>query len=132
MGFVSWIPRLIGALWRFSRRSWIDVGMGLRPRSGSSAMVLFMFLIFFLVGLGLLLLGFSLGDLDRWIDANADWLDAGATLLFRLVCALVILVCAFTIYGALFDRKNSERPGIGCAIIALLVAYFAWFGVVGD
>jgi uncharacterized membrane protein (UPF0182 family) len=129
---LTWIPRLVAALWRFSRRSWIDVGMGLRPRSGSSALVLFLFLIFFPVGMVLLLLGFSLGDFDRWLDAQAGWLDAVASLLFRLLCGLVLLLCAFMIFGALFARKNPERPGIGCAIVALLVGYFAWFGLIGD
>jgi hypothetical protein len=33
--------------------------------------------------------------------------------------------------GAIFDRKNPERPGFGCAALAVIVAYFAWFGVTG-
>jgi hypothetical protein len=127
-----WIAWLIGALWRFSRRSWIDTGIGLRPRSGASALYLFLFLIFFLIGLVLLLLGFSLGDVDALIDTHAGRIDAVASFLFRLVCGLVILLCLFTIGGAIFDRKNPERPGVGCALVAVLVAYFAWFGVTGD
>ena len=127
-----WIAWLIGALWRFSRRSWIDTGIGLRPRSGASALYLFLFLIFFLIGLVLLLLGFSLGDVDASIDAHAARIDAVAGFLFRAVCGLVILLCLLTIGSALFDRRNPERPGVGCALVAVLVAYFAWFGVTGD
>jgi uncharacterized membrane protein YkvI len=129
---LSWIPRLTALLWSFSRRSWIDVGMGLRPRSGSSALVLFLFLIFFLTGLVLVLLGFDLGEVDAAIDTQAGRIDAVATFLFRAVCGLVILLCLFTIGGAIFDRGNSDRPGIGCALLAAVVAYFTWFGVVGD
>jgi hypothetical protein len=130
---LTWIPRLIGVLWRFSRRSWIDVGMGLRPRSGSSALVLFLFLIFFLIGLVLMLLGISLGDVDAMLDRHSGRIDAVASFLFRALCGLVILVCGLAIYSAVFDRKNPERVGgIGCAILALVVAYFAWFGLVGD
>lgn len=126
-----WIAWLIGALWRFSRRSWIDTGIGLRPRSGASALVLFLFLIFFIIGLALMLLGFSLGDVDAWLDAQAGWLDAVFSFLFRAVCGLVILLCLFTIYSAIFDRRNPEHFGFGCAAVAAVVGYFAWFGVIG-
>ena len=88
-----WIAGLIGALWRFSRRSWIDTGLGLRPRSGASGLVLFLFLIFFLVGLVLVLLGLDLGSVDALIDAWAGRIDAVASLLFRGLCGLVILLC---------------------------------------
>jgi hypothetical protein len=130
MGPFRWIAWLIGALWRFSRRSWIDTGMGLRPRSGASALVLFLFLIFFLIGALLMLLGFDLGDVDRWIDAQGGWLDAIGSFLFRAACGLVILLCVLAVLGAIFDRKNPEKPGIGCVILALIVGYFAWFGMV--
>jgi hypothetical protein len=126
-----WIAWPIAALWRFSRRSWIDTGIGLRPRSGASALVLFLFLIFFIVGAVLVLLGLDLGDADAWLDAQAGWLDAAGGLLFRLVCGLVILLCLFTIYSAIFDRENPEHFGFGCAAVAVAVGYFAWFGVIG-
>jgi hypothetical protein len=130
---LSWIPRLIAFLWSFSRRSWIDVGMGLRPRSGSSALVLFLFLIFFLIGLVLTLLGVDLGDVDNWIYLQSGWIDDVASFLFRILCGLVMLICGLAIYSSLFDRKNPERVGgIGCAILAAIIAYFAWFGVIGD
>lgn len=127
-----WIAALTGALWRFSRRSWIDTDVGLRPRSGASALVLFLFLMFFLVGLVLVLLGFSLGDVDALIDAQSSRIDAVASFLFRLACGLVMLLCLLMIGGAIFDRDSPERPGVGCALLAVVVAYFAWFGVAGD
>jgi hypothetical protein len=126
-----WLAWLTGALWRFSRRSWIDTGLGLRPRSGASALVLFLFLIFFATGLVLLLLGFDLGAVDRWIDAQGGWLDSAGSFLFRAASGLVILLCLFTVYSAVFDRRNPDRFGFGCAALAVVVAYFAWFGMTG-
>jgi hypothetical protein len=90
-------------------------------------LVLFLFLVFFLIGLVL-----GLGDVDALIDSQAGRIDAAASFLFRAVCGLVILLCLLTIGGAIFDRGNPERPGLGCALIAVVVAYFAWFGVTGD
>jgi hypothetical protein len=49
-----------------------------------------------------------------------------------VVSGLVILLCLVMIGGAIFDRGNPERPGLGCALLAVVVAYFAWFGMVGD
>jgi hypothetical protein len=129
---LTWIPRLIAFLWGFSRRSWVDVGMGLRPRSGASALVLFLFLIFALIGLVLILLGFDLGKADRWIDAQGGWLDAAGTFLFRIACGIVLLVCALMAFGFFFNRGNPERPGFGCLLAALVIGYFAWFGFTGN
>ena len=127
-----WIAWLTGALWRFSKRSWVDTDIGLRPRSRSSALVLFLFLIFFPIGLVLVLLGFSLGDVDAWLEAQAGWLDSVASVLFRAVCGLVLLLCLFMVGSAVFERGNPERPGVGCALLAVVVGYFAWFGLAGD
>jgi uncharacterized BrkB/YihY/UPF0761 family membrane protein len=126
-----WLALLIGALWRFSRSSWIDVGMGLRPRSGASGLVLFLFLIFFLIGLVLVLFGVDLGDLDRWLEAHADTIDAVASFLFRALSGLVLLACALTFAFALLDRRNPDRPGCGCLLAAAAIGYFAWFGMTG-
>jgi hypothetical protein len=132
MRLLSWIPRLIAFLWSFSRRSWIDVGMGLRPRSGSSALVLFLFLIFFLIGLVLMLLGFSLGDVDSWLDSNAGPIDSVASLMFRALCGLILLFCALTAAAVLFGRNSADRLGWGYGLAALAIGYFAWFGMIGD
>ena len=131
MGPLRWIGGLIAGLWRFSRSGWMGGDLGLRYGSGSAALYTFLFLILFLVGLGLVLLGFDLGDVDRWIDAQGGWLDAVGSFLFRVACGLLLLLCAFMVWGAIFDRKNPEKPGYGCAFLALITGYFAWFGVVG-
>lgn len=127
----SWIGRLIAGIWGFSRRSWVDTGVGLRPRSGASALVLFLFLLFFLVGLILLLLGVGLEDADVWLDAQTGWLDLVGTLLFRAFSGMLLLICVLAVIGGVVDRANPDRPGIGCMIGALIVGYFAWFGLTG-
>ena len=106
--------------------------LGLRFGSGSAALYTFPFLIFFLIGLALILLGFDLRDVDRWLEGQSGWIEAIADFLFRAVCTGIFLLCLFMIGGAIFDRRNPDRPGLGCAFLALIVGYFAWFGVVGD
>ncbi len=115
MGMFGWI----GGLWRFL------LGFG-----AVAPWLLLSFLIF-LIGLVLVLLGFDLNDVDRWIEARGGLFNAIGTFLFRTVCGLVLLLCVATIGMALFGRRNPERPGAGCAILALVVGYFAWFGVTG-
>lgn len=126
-----WIGRLVSGLWNFSRISPVDVGMGLRPGSHASGLFIFLCLVFFLIGLVLVLLGFDLGAIDAWIEAHGGWLDAVGTILFRIVCGLVVLLAGFTIWGAIFGRNDPNRPGLGCAIGAIIIGYFAWFGVIG-
>lgn len=113
MGMFGWL----GGLWRFALSF------------GAAAPWLFLGFLIFLVGLVLVLLGFDLGDVDRWIKAQGGWLEALGSALVRLVSGLVILLCLVTIGLAIFGRRKSERPGVGCAILAAAVAYFAWFGL---
>ncbi|HVQ10256.1 MAG TPA: hypothetical protein VMS43_17705 [Allosphingosinicella sp.] len=109
----------LGGLWRFM------VGFG------AAAPWLFLGFLLFVIGLVLVLLGFDLGDVDRWVDAQGGWLEALGSALVRLVSGLVILLCLLTIGLAVFGRRTSERPGPGCAMLAVVVAYFAWFGLIG-
>lgn len=108
----------------------------LRPFRGAAALYLFLFLVFFLIGAIVLLLGYELGDADRWIDSQAGWLEIVASLLFRGVCALAVLLCVgtigFGIYFRLFPPREAEDPppGWGAMTIALVVGYFAWFGII--
>jgi L-cystine uptake protein TcyP (sodium:dicarboxylate symporter family) len=114
----SWIGGLLRGLW------------GVARAFGPAAPWLFLSFLLVLIGLVLVLLGFDLGDVDAWIEAHGGWFEAVGSALVRLVSVLVILLCLFAIGGAIFDRRNPERPGFGCALLALVVAYFAWFGVI--
>lgn len=125
------IGRFIAFLWAFSRRSWVSVHEGLRPRSGASALVLFLFLLFFVVGLILLLLGFDLGHVDAWLDAHGGWFSAIGDLLFRLVSGAILLVCLIFLGSALYDLTKGKLR-IGTILLSLLIGYFAWIGVSAD
>jgi hypothetical protein len=101
-----------------------------RPRH-AGGLFLLIGLFFFLVGGALVLLGFDLGAVDAWLERHGGRFDAAGGLIFQALCGLVLLLCLFAIGGALLDRRNPERPGWGCALLAALVGYFAWFGMIG-
>ena len=122
------IGRCIAFLWDTSRRSWISVHEGLRPRSGASALFLFLFLLFFLIGLILVLLGFDLNRVDLWLEARGGWFSAIGDLLFRLVSAAVLLVCLILLGAALYELTRG-KVRIGLMLASLLISYFAWIGV---
>ena len=133
---MRWVGGFLGALWRFSRRSWVTVDGDLRPRSPASGLYLFLFLLFFIVGLALVLFGVDLERVDLWIEAQGGWLDALGSALFRLFCGLVLGICAIAIVGGLAQRivpsmRGEDRIGIGMMIGAAVIGYFAWFGVAG-
>ena len=133
---MRWIGWFLGALWRFSRRTWVSVGEGLRPRSPASGLYLFLFLLIFIIGLVLVLLGIDLGEVDLWLEAHGGWLDAVGSALFRILCGLILATCALVIVGSACQRvvpsmRGEDRIGVGTMIGAALVGYFAWFGVVG-
>ena len=132
MGALRAIGRVIAWLWAFSKRSWIDTGIGLRPRSRASALVLFLFLILFPVGLILVLLGFDLGDVDAWLERQSGWLDAAGTLLVRGLAGFVLLMCVLVALAALFDRKSPDRLHLGCLPGIAILGYFAWIAMTMD
>jgi len=108
----------------------------LRPFRGAAALYLFLFLVFFVIGAVVLLLGYGLGDADRWFDRQAGWIEIVATLAFRGVCALALLLCVGTIGVGIVGRLAPPRegedgpPGWGAMFAALVVGYFAWFGII--
>ena len=133
---MRWIGWFLGALWGFSRRSWVSVSENLRPRSPASGLYLFLFLLFFIVGLVLVLLGVDLERVDVWLDAQGGWLDAVGSVLFRVLCGFILLMCAVIVVGGLCQRivpsmRGEDRIGVVAMLVAILIGYFAWFGVVG-
>lgn len=115
----------------------------LSPFRGAVWLYVVLFLFFFAVGTLALLFGFSLGDVDNWIDANGGWIETIGNILFRIVCALVLLGCATLVVMGIYARIAKLRPreatappqadedAPGCIAIgvAAIVGYFAWFGV---
>ncbi len=135
---MRWIADLVGGLWNVSRRSWVDVGGGLRPRSRASGLYLFLILLFSVIGLALVLLGFDLDAVDRWLDARAGWFDLIGRLIFKALLAVILLFCVLCA-GAVLDGRlapgEEDRPGWGATagtlIGTLVVGYLAWVGLAG-
>ena len=134
---------LFGRIWRSSRNIGVEVG-GVSLYGSAAGLYLNLFLIFFVIGGALMLLGFNLDDVDRWLDARAGWFDLIGTLAFKALLVLILLICVLMIGNGLFERvarkrriprgrtrssddSPSRRPlGFG----ALIVAYFAYVGIV--
>jgi len=133
------IGRFVAFVWHQCRTSWVTAHEDLGPRSPASGLVLFLFVMVFLVGLLLVLLGVDLNRLDLWLDDHAHQLDAVGSALFRLLCGFVLAMCALLVGAALWQRivtsrkevEEEDRIGLGAVLVAALIGYFAWFGVVG-
>lgn len=153
---MGWIGRFVAFVWHQCRTSWVTAHEDLRPRSPASGLVLFLFVMFFPVGLMLVLLGVDLNAVDLWLDERGHWLDSAGSWLFRLLCGAVLAVCGVMVLVGLWEKfraqrghigdaanlaaettadagdENREQPvGWGCMILAVIVGYFAWFGVAG-
>ena len=136
---MGWIGRFVAYVWHISRTSWATVHEDLRPRSAASGLVLFLFLMFFIIGLILVLLGVDLNSVDLWLDDHAPQFDAVGSAVFRLLCGFIVAMCALLVGGGLWQRfvtprrevEDGDRIGFGAILVAALIGYFAWFGVVG-
>jgi len=96
---LGWLARLIGGIWKLSRNSYVDVGGGLRPGSGAASLLLFLIIIFFLIGLVLVALGFDLNSVDLWLDAQSHWLDLAGRIVIKAMLALLLALCVFIAVG---------------------------------
>jgi len=104
---------------------------GLRFGSPAARLLGCLFLVFFVIGVVLALLGFDLAEVDRWLDARGGWIETIGIILFRGFWALVFLVCMGIIVTAPFMRDDPDRLGYGCLLGLAIVAWFAWFGMTG-
>src|SRR5262245_20894949 len=123
------IGAFFGQLWRSANFWRISPVVGVRTGSKLAGALMFLVMVFSIIGMILVVFGFDLDNVDRWIDAQIGWLDAVGTLAFRVLLGLILIICGITILGWMFDRKNPERPGWGMALGALIVGYFCAVGV---
>lgn len=144
-------------LWQASMLLRYPFDSGLRTGSRAAGLYMFLVLLFLVVGVVLVLLGFDLEHVDVWLDAHGSWIDRIASLLFRIFSALVYLLSlafAGMMLASLLLKlrgqpgevglpnqsaetdENDDAPAgagsLGCGfLVALTIAYFAWFGIVG-
>ncbi len=152
---LGWITTLLRGIWAVSRGSWVDVGNGLRPGSGASALYLFLFLLFCLIGGVLLLLGFDLGRVDAWLDAQGSVFELAGTIAFKAMLGLILLISVLVGAAGLYGRlsallglrrrdplgrrararaprnSSAEADGLGwgAIFVALITGYFSAVGL---
>lgn len=85
--------------------------------------LLFLCLVFGVVGVVLVLLGFDLDQVDRWLDAQVNWMDLVGQLAFRALLGFILLLCIACVIAFFFDHKDT-KPGWGFLIGALVVGWF--------
>lgn len=119
-------------------------------RMGGAYLVLFLGL--FVVAFVLVVLGVDLARFDLWLDGYAGLFDAVGSRLFRVLCGGILALCVAVVVGGLWQKfvaprarmgdaadfvpevasGDEDRPtGWGCMILAVVVGYFAWFGMIG-
>jgi hypothetical protein len=90
----------------------------------------------FLIGVVLTLLGavfgFSLADVDVWLEAHGGFFNAAGKLLLRTFFGLILLLCVYVILSPILFRKEKDGAGLGCILLAIPVGYFCWIGTFGD
>jgi hypothetical protein len=137
---VGFVGSLLRGLMAIARGSRVDVGQGLRPGSGASALYLFLILVFLLIGGVLVLLGFDLDAVDAWLDGRQDWFRLVGDVAFKALLAAVLLACVAVAaagvhgrLGALLRRgpprgaKAGQADGFGwgAIMLAVIIGYFA-------
>ena len=144
------IGKVLGYLWRLSRGGWLGDQVGARIGSGGARLFTFLWLIFLIVAVVLVLSGFDLEAVDRWLDAHSSWFELVGDVLFRIFYGFVILLCGLTVYtlgeemlfptgrkGEAPDpddeesndgKRHAVRRSLGI-LVALAIGYLAWGGM---
>lgn len=93
--------------------------------------------------------GFSLNDVDVWLEAHGGFFHAAGKLVLRIVFGFFLLVFAFVAVSPFIAlmtgrkvaerrtarvrrRELAEKPNWGCALAAIPAAWFCWIGAFGD
>lgn len=151
---MSILPGTIRSLRALSSGLWVGVSNTFRAGSGLASLTRFLSQTLFIVGIVLVLLGFDLIEIDRWLEGQAGTIEGAGSLLFRLFCGLILLICAFAVTAGLFQmvvrlyrklfgsrakeqspvmqrkraKEDDEQLGCGFTALAVVVGYFAYFG----
>lgn len=134
MRFIVWLFRdgiggFFAKLWGIANFWRIPMVDGVRIGSPLAGATMFMFMLFCVIGLGLVIVGsvfgFGLGDVDAWLAAQGPWMDlVGKVLIQKVLMALLLVfsVILFLVVGwaATFGRASGEGLGWGATILILL------------
>ncbi|HRK65653.1 MAG TPA: hypothetical protein PLN53_14755 [Terricaulis sp.] len=128
MGFLlTFLRSGFAGLWRIANFWRISPLEGVRTGSPLAGALLFLFLVFFVIGIVLVSLGFDLNEVDRWLDAQGGWLDFLGRVIIRIILVFVLLMCVAIAATMLFARGAEGAPGwlatIGALLLCLLVGY---------
>jgi hypothetical protein len=93
--------------------------------------LLFLVLLFGVIGVILAALGaifgFTLDDVDVWLDRQGGWMDFIGSILIQKVLMAFVLLCCIAIATTLLFFRDSESPGwlktIGALLLCLFVGY---------
>lgn len=128
---LRYIGEFLASLWRFSDRWRISPIGQARIGSPLAGFLLFLVLLFGVLGLVLTVVGaifgFTLDDVDVFLDRQGGWMDfVGTILIQKVLMAIVLLLCFLAAAGLLFFRDSSS-PGwlktIGILMLCLFVGY---------
>jgi hypothetical protein len=92
---MRFIAEFLGSLWRSAMFWRISPLEDVRTGSNLAGCLMFLVMVFAIVGVILVALGFDLNEVDLWLDAQGGWLDFVGSVLFRGFVWAVFLFCVF-------------------------------------
>lgn len=126
------IGNFIGGLWRYAN-FWRVSPIG-EARIGSplAGGLLFLFLLFCVIGFILTVVGwvfgFDLNDVDVWLDAQGGWMDVvGTFLIQKALMAVVLLFCVVGAFALLIDEDSRKLGNWWRTILLLLLCLFVGY-----
>lgn len=127
---MRFIAEFLGSLWRSAMFWRISPIEGVRTGSNLAGCLMFLVMVFAIIGVILVALGFDLNKVDLWLDAQGGWLDFVGSVLFRGFVWAVFLFCVFCcgmmIY--VFVAEPESRKSLGSLALGFLIpALIAWF-----
>jgi len=127
MGIFRFISEGLGRLWRVANFWRISPIEGVRTGSPLAGGLMFLFLLFFVIGVVLVTLGFDLGQVDAWLEGQYGWMDFVGKIALRIWLGFMLLACVALVWSLLFERKTRGTPGwlgtIAIILGCLMVSY---------
>ncbi|MBX9746185.1 MAG: hypothetical protein K2X34_04740, partial [Hyphomonadaceae bacterium] len=126
---MRWLSAFIGSLWRSAQFWRISPIEGVRTGSKLAGCLMFMVMIFTIIAIILVLLGFDLGEVDLWLDAQGGWMDFVGRVLFRgfiwFVFLCSVLCCVVLVWAYFADRESvgSIWSALGGLVVLALIAW---------